>query len=299
MKISTTVHHVQIHYDISDFQLKNCEQKLPKELFGILNRSGLSSLREMFPDGSLKLPQKRSISQCSQVSLTFENLLALATKDRKEHYVHCFLPNADFLLQDKQLKRMDSAESSGSGSTEKNALTTINFDLIYFANQFHSRQLFNYFKLVRNGYCMRFHFQEFYKRYKLVARSDSLLYHQNLLEMYCTKCQQLQPSGLCSEYLHSDESGLMNAICGILWNCDVKPNEIDFGVEFLFVKQHHTLFKIEQLRSNRITYLVICIQRTWRCSLLRRRFLCYRASCLIIARSYLLYRVSNVIISDS
>lgn len=253
----------------------------------------------MFPEGELKLAvHKRPISQCSYISCTFENLLNLATRDRKEHYIHCFLPNADYLLQDKQFKRIDSTESSASAG-EKAALSTINFDLIYFANQFHSRQLFNYFKIVRNGYCMRFQMDEFYKRYKLISKSDSsMIYHKNLLEMYCAKCQQCKQltsnEQLCSEYMHTDESGLINCICGILWSMDIKPTEVDFSLDFIFIKQYYTLFKMEQIRLNRIIYLVICIQRTWKCSLLRRRFLMYRHSCIIIARSYLMYRVSCV-----
>lgn len=245
----------------------------------------------MFPESSTLKLYKRSISQCTQTGCTFENLLNLATRDRKEFYVHCFLPNADYLMQDK-LKRLDSVESSGS---DKTPITTINFDLIYFANQFHGRQLFNYWKLVRNGYCMKLHFQEFFKRYKLISKSDSMIFHKNLLEMYCIKCQQLKPDHLCSEYMHSDETGLINAICKLLWQMDIKPNEIDFGLEYLFIKQYYTLFKMEQIRRNRIIYLVTCIQRTWRCSLLRRKFLCYRQSQLIIARSYLNSKVSFVV----
>lgn len=256
----------------------------------IFNQSSLPILREFFPESSTLKLYNRSISQCSQISCTFENLLNLATKDRKEFYVHCFLPNADYLLQDKQLKRIDSIDSSGS--SDKTAIATINFDLIYFANQFHSRQLFNYWKLVKNGYCARFHFQEFYKRYKVISKSDSMIFHKNLLEMYCVKCQQLEPDHLCSEYMHNDESGLMNAICTLLWQLDIKPSELDFGVDFLFIKQYYTLFKMEQIRMNRIIYLVICIQRTWRCSLLRRKFILYRQSQFIISRNYLCYRVS-------
>ncbi|KAK4337218.1 hypothetical protein RND71_043317 [Anisodus tanguticus] len=72
-----------IHYDIRDFQLKNTEQKLTKELYSIFYNSSLPALQEMFPEGSNKITiHKRSISQCSQVNSTVKNLLNLAIKER-------------------------------------------------------------------------------------------------------------------------------------------------------------------------------------------------------------------------
>lgn len=244
----------------------------------------------MFPEGNLiPLSLKRTISQCTQISSNFQNLLNLATKDRKEVYVHCFLPNADFLLQDKQLRRIDSVESSGSDKQ----VATINFDILYFANQLHSRQLFNYFKLVKYGYCHRFLFQEFYKRYNLILQTDSIAYHKNILEIYMQ--EMMSTNQLCSDSMYADDTGLINAICKILVEVDVQPCEINFGSDYLFIKQFQTLFKLERIRLNRITYFVILIQRSFRCWLFRRRFVLYRQSQCIIARNYLLYRVSYFI----
>jgi hypothetical protein len=100
----------QVTYNVSDFQLRNAEHVLSRDVCSALFHSNLAPLSELFPEANPgRTPLRRPASRCAQMSTGFIRVLDTLCSSRKMHFTHCIRPNR--LLPTRQLTLVPTSQS--------------------------------------------------------------------------------------------------------------------------------------------------------------------------------------------
>lgn len=101
----------QVTYNVSDFQLRNAEHVLSRDVCNALFHSHLVPLPELFPEANpARTPIRRPASRCAQLSAGFIRMLDTLCSTRQMHFAHCIRPNR--LLPTRQLTLLPTSQST-------------------------------------------------------------------------------------------------------------------------------------------------------------------------------------------
>lgn len=246
-----------VGYTVDGFVDKNNDQ-IPRNVSAAMFQSQLSILRSLFPEGSIyHFPPAKS-SECPFCRYPQGNPSRLARRpETVSHTIRTQIQSLISLTRNRQSHYIFCVKPNESEMPNV-------FEMPFVQHQIHYLSLMPVVKIWRMGYCFHLSHMGFFSRYKMLSSETWPSYYGG---------------------------SLIEGIAKIIQGLPLPSAEFVLGSGSVFLRSPRTIMELEEFRRERLNYLVIIIQSTYRAHVKRKHFLQLKRSQVVIARTWRSWKV--------